>query len=71
MYMKDLMSESLTTIDGLLSIYGASLDFPDEPEEFEFDQEDQITQRANLEYLTQMTESASFGKKMAPTIQNV
>jgi hypothetical protein len=70
MLMKDLISESLT-IDELLSIYGASLDFPDEPEELEFDQEDEKTQRANLEYLNQMTKAAGFGIKMTPLTQTV
>jgi hypothetical protein len=53
MLMKDVLSKELST-EELLDLYGAPLDFPDEPEEVSFDEMDEATRKANLEYCAQM-----------------
>jgi hypothetical protein len=59
MLMKDIVSRELS-VEELLDMYGATLDFPDEPEEVVFDEEDEETKRANLQYLEKI--HLSFGK---------
>jgi hypothetical protein len=59
MLMKDVVSSNLS-VDELLDLYGASLDFPDEPEEIVFDGEDKETRKANLDYLARMFEAAGM-----------
>jgi hypothetical protein len=62
--MKDVVSKDLATIDDLLDAYGASLDFPDEPEEVDLEPEDEQTRKENLEYMNQMAKTAGLGIKM-------
>jgi hypothetical protein len=63
MLMKDVISMELS-VEELLDIYGATVDFPDEPEEIAFDEEDEETRQANLQYLSQMRLSWGTGMKM-------
>jgi hypothetical protein len=60
--MKDVLSN--LSVDDLLDMYGATLDFPDDPKDIVFDEEDEETAVKNADYLAQMQRTAGLGIKM-------